>query len=58
MGKLPASVRDVIEITLPRPRRREETLRDARAIQIKQQALDILHAEAMQSLHLLARRDV
>jgi NitT/TauT family transport system ATP-binding protein len=58
MSNLPASVRDVVDINLPRPRRREETLRDARAIEIKQHALEILHAEAMQSLHLLAQRDV
>lgn len=58
MSNLPGTVRDVINITLPRPRRREATLRDARAIEIKRQALEILHAEAMQSLHVLARRDV
>lgn len=55
MSSLPARVHDAIEVDLPRPRRREEVLRDPRAAAIKERALGLLHAEAMRSFdHLLA----
>jgi NitT/TauT family transport system ATP-binding protein len=57
MSNLPAAVREAIDIDLPRPRRREVTLRDRRAIEIKQRALELLHAEAMRSFDLGAARD-
>jgi NitT/TauT family transport system ATP-binding protein len=49
MANLPTRVREVIDVELPRPRRRESTLRDPRAARIKQQALELLRAEAMRS---------
>src|SRR5207237_518986 len=51
MANLPTRVREVIDVELPRPRSRESTLRDPRAAQIKQQALELLRAEAMRSFH-------
>jgi NitT/TauT family transport system ATP-binding protein len=50
MGAAPTSVCEVIDIDLPRPRRREEMLGDPRARALKQQALHRLHAEAMRQL--------
>jgi NitT/TauT family transport system ATP-binding protein len=46
MSSLPARLREVVEIDLPRPRRRETTLVDPRAIEIKRHALELLRAEA------------
>ncbi|HVV91095.1 MAG TPA: ABC transporter ATP-binding protein [Solirubrobacterales bacterium] len=47
MSSLPARIREVVEIDLPRPRRREATLVDPRAAEIKRRALELLRAEAI-----------
>jgi sulfonate transport system ATP-binding protein len=47
MSSLPARLREVVEIDLPRPRRRETTLVDPRATEIKRHALELLRAEAL-----------
>jgi NitT/TauT family transport system ATP-binding protein len=54
MAQAPTRVREAFEITLPRPRRRETTLRDSRAVEIKQHALRILQSEAMRSVDPVA----
>lgn len=46
MTNLPARVREEIPIELPRPRRREELLRDRGAAAIKRRALELLREEA------------
>jgi NitT/TauT family transport system ATP-binding protein len=46
MSSLPARLRETFEIDLPRPRRRETTLTDPRAAEIKRQALELLRSEA------------
>jgi NitT/TauT family transport system ATP-binding protein len=54
MSAAPGRVRESIEIELPRPRQREELLRDPEAIELKQRALQILRAEASRSMEQLA----
>jgi NitT/TauT family transport system ATP-binding protein len=54
MSAAPGRVRQSIEIELPRPRQREELLRDPEAIELKQRALQILRAEATRSMEQLA----
>jgi len=49
MSNIPAQVRAVIEVDLPRPRRLLDLVESDRANDIKKQALSILHAEAMRS---------
>jgi NitT/TauT family transport system ATP-binding protein len=56
MAEAPTRVRETVEITLPRPRLREATLRDPLAIEIKQYALRILRNEAMRSMDRAASR--
>jgi NitT/TauT family transport system ATP-binding protein len=43
----PARVREVIDVPLPRPRQRTSVLRDPRAHELKQTALEALRVEAM-----------
>lgn len=57
MSEAPARVRESIEIELPRPRRRETLLRDPLVAELKQHALQILHAEATRSLDRVAIAD-
>jgi NitT/TauT family transport system ATP-binding protein len=57
MSQAPARVRETIDVELPRPRRRETLLRDPRAAELKQRALQILHAEAARSLDRAAVAD-
>lgn len=57
MSGAPARVRESIAIELPRPRRRETLLRDPRAAEIKQRAMQILHAEAIRALEPGASSD-
>jgi NitT/TauT family transport system ATP-binding protein len=45
----PTSVREAIDVDLPRPRRQEEVLRDPAAHKLKQRALETLRAEAIGS---------
>jgi NitT/TauT family transport system ATP-binding protein len=49
MTCIPTSVREVIEVDLPRPRNREDMLVDQHANQIKERALELLHEEAMKA---------
>ena len=49
MTALPTSVREVIDVDLPRPRSREDVLTDQRANKIKERALEVLHEEAMRA---------
>ncbi len=49
MTNLPARVREVIDVDLPRPRDKEEVLVSERANEIKEQAFDVLHEEALKS---------
>lgn len=49
MSNIPMRVRADIKVDLPRPRRIVQTLVDARANEIKMEALSILHDEAMKS---------
>lgn len=46
MSSLPTRIREVVEIDLPRPRRRETTLVDPRAAEIKRRTLELLRGEA------------
>jgi NitT/TauT family transport system ATP-binding protein len=46
MSALPARLRETFEIDLPRPRRRETTLTDPSAAEIKRRALELLRGEA------------
>ena len=46
---MPTRVRTLIEVDLPRPRKREAILIDEHANQIKEQALELLHEEAMKA---------
>ncbi len=46
MSRLPARLRETVEIDLPKPRRRETTLVDPRAAAIKKRALELLRGEA------------
>lgn len=55
MANIPTRVREVIDVDLPRPRRRESTLRDPRASRIKQQTLELLRTEAMRSFDFAPR---
>lgn len=50
MTAAPTAVREVIDIDLPRPRRREDVLRNPQARALKKRALERLHAEAMRQL--------
>jgi NitT/TauT family transport system ATP-binding protein len=49
MTCIPTKVREVIEVDLPRPRGRDDVLVDPRANKIKEQALELLHEEAMKA---------
>src|SRR5207244_6568817 len=49
MSNIPTQVRAVIDVDLPRPRKLIDLVESDRANDIKQQALSILHAEAMRS---------
>ncbi len=49
MTCIPTRTREVIEVDLPRPRRREDLLSDGRANEIKERALELLHEEAMKA---------
>jgi NitT/TauT family transport system ATP-binding protein len=49
MANIPTTVELVIDVDLPRPRERHEVIASERANQIKEQALDVLHEEAMKS---------
>jgi NitT/TauT family transport system ATP-binding protein len=49
MANIPTRVREVIEVDLPRPRDKEEVLVSERANEIKEQAFDLLHEEALKS---------
>jgi NitT/TauT family transport system ATP-binding protein len=49
MTNVPAQVRAVIEVDLPRPRRLEDLIENDNANLIKMQALSLLHEEAMKS---------
>lgn len=49
LSNIPAGVREVIDVDLPRPRKRAATLTDPRAFRLKEQALGLLHDEAMKS---------
>lgn len=49
MTNLPTSVRDVIEVDIPRPRNIDNIAHDPRANQIKKEVMALLHAEAMKS---------
>jgi NitT/TauT family transport system ATP-binding protein len=49
MANLPTKVRHVIDVDLPRPRDRDEVLTGRRAYEIKEEALEILHDEAIKS---------
>jgi len=49
MTSIPTRVCKLIEVDVPRPRKREDVLVDERANQIKEQALDLLHEEAMKA---------
>ncbi len=49
MSNIPTQVRAVVEVDLPRPRQLSDIVENDRANEYKQQALSILHAEAMRS---------
>lgn len=49
MSNVPARVRDVLEVDLPRPRKLKDIVENDRANEIKMKALSLLHAEAMKS---------
>lgn len=49
MSNIPAQVRAVLEVDLPRPRRLKDMVTSDRANAIKTEALSILHEEAMKS---------
>lgn len=49
MSNLPARVRAVLEVDIPRPRRPQDIVENDRANDIKTQALSLLHEEAMKS---------
>jgi NitT/TauT family transport system ATP-binding protein len=49
MSNIPAQVRAVLEVDLPRPRRLADMVASDRANEIKTEALSILHEEAMKS---------
>lgn len=49
MSNIPAQVRKVLEVDLPRPRRLADVVENDRANQIKMEALSLLHEEAMKS---------
>ncbi len=49
MANIPTRVREVIEVDLPRPRDKQEVLLSERANEIKEQAFDVLHEEALKS---------
>jgi NitT/TauT family transport system ATP-binding protein len=49
MSNIPAQVRAVLEVDIPRPRKLTEMVENDRANQIKIEALSILHEEAMKS---------
>jgi len=49
MTNVPARVRAVLEVNLPRPRRLEDVIENDEANFIKMQALSLLHEEAMKS---------
>lgn len=49
MSNIPARVRDVLEVDLPRPRKLKDIVENDRANEIKMKALSLLHAEAMKS---------
>lgn len=49
MTCLPTKVHAVIDVDLPRPRDRENVLTDPQANQIKEQALELLHGEALKA---------
>jgi len=49
MSNIPAQVRAVLEVDLPRPRKLAEIVANDRANEFKMQALAILHQEAMRS---------
>jgi len=49
MTNIPARVRAVLEVNLPRPRRLEDIIENDDANQIKMEALSLLHEEAMKS---------
>jgi NitT/TauT family transport system ATP-binding protein len=49
MANIPTRVELVIDVDLPRPRDRHDVMSSQRAIEIKEQALDVLHEEAMKS---------
>jgi len=49
MSNIPAQVRAVIEVTVPRPRKLLDMIENDKSNEIKMQALSILHEEAMKS---------
>jgi sulfonate transport system ATP-binding protein len=49
MTNVPAQVRAVLEVDLPRPRRLEDLIENDNANLIKMEALSLLHEEAMKS---------
>ena len=49
MSNIPAQVRAVLEVDVPRPRRLADLVENDRSNEIKMQALSILHEEAMKS---------
>jgi sulfonate transport system ATP-binding protein len=49
MTCMPTRVREVIDVPLPRPRSREQVLADEKANLIKEQALELLHEEALKA---------
>src|SRR5471030_1829454 len=49
MSNIPAQVRAVIEVTVPRPRKLLDMVENDKSNEIKMQALSILHEEAMKS---------
>jgi NitT/TauT family transport system ATP-binding protein len=51
MANRPTRVRRALEIDLPRPRDRDTVLRSERARQIKAEALELLHEEALRSFN-------
>jgi NitT/TauT family transport system ATP-binding protein len=49
MENAPTKLRHIIDVNLPRPRNRDEVLTGRRAYEIKEEALEILHDEAVKS---------
>jgi NitT/TauT family transport system ATP-binding protein len=51
MENIPTRVSKLIQVDLPRPRDREEVMTSRQFYEIKQEALEVLHQEAMKSFH-------